>query len=175
MPRKSIAVFVLVCFVVFSEGCMTWGMKKVGTTAPSPKQGVRIVSLVKTSGATVLFSRSSPGRIMGNAVVGTAIGGAWEKVEVQKPLSLVRKRSDGTVYEIVGRDGRIYPVGSVVSEDAGKIVFFIVAIQPTPVSVPLAEIAAVQLRRFSPIKTAFLLAGLLAAGFAAGLALYKME
>ena len=167
MPRKWTAFFVLIWFVVFSEGCMTWGTRRIGRTAPPPRQGARIVSLVKASGATVLFSDRAPGRIVGNAIVGTAVRGAWEQVEVRKPLSLVRKRSDGSVYEVVAGDGRTYPVGSVVSEDADKMAFFIVASRPAPVSVPLSEIASVKMRKLSLAKTVLALAGLFAAGYTA--------
>ncbi len=107
------------------------------------------MSLVKKSGATVMFSANAdPGRIVGNAIVGTAVGGAWESVEIAKPVSLVKKRADGSVYEITGRDGRVYPVGLVRSEDADKMVIFVGATQPAPVSVPLSEIASVKIRRF---------------------------
>lgn len=165
MRRKATVLAVLTVFIIFSDGCMTWGSRSVRATASPPKQGARIIGLVKTSGATVLFSASDPGRIVGNAVVGTARGGAWEQVEVRKPVSVVRKRSDGSVYEIVDRDGRTYPVGSVATEDADKMVIFIVGTRTAPVSVPLSEIASIKIRRFSLAKTALALAGLTVVGY----------
>jgi hypothetical protein len=171
MFRKTAACVTLAAFVVSSSACMTWGTRKIQAAAPYPKQGAKIQSLVKKSGATVVFSAADPGRVAGNAIVGTAVGGAWESVEIAKPVSLVRKRSDGSVTEIVGLDGRIYPVGLVRSEDAARIVVFVVAGHPTRVSVPLSEIASVRTRKFSFVKTGLALAGLYAAGFFTLLAL----
>lgn len=139
--------------------------------APYPKQGIKIQSLVQKSGATVVFAAADPGRIAGNAIVGTAVGGAWESVEIVKPVLLVKKRSDGSVYEIVGLDGRVYPVGLVRSKDAAKIVIFVIAGHPTRVSVPLSEIASVRTRKFSLVKTGLALVSLYAVGFFTLLAL----
>jgi len=165
MRRKAMVLAVLAVFIIFSDGCMTWGLRSIRAKARPPKQGARIIGLVKASGATVLFSASDPGRIVGNAVVGTARGGAWEQVEVRKPVSLVRKRSDGSVYEIVDRDGRAYAVGSVISENTDRIVFFIVGTRAVPVSVPLSEIASVKIKKFDLVRTTLALAGLTAAGY----------
>jgi hypothetical protein len=165
MFRKAAACLCLVSFIASSSACMTWGTRSIRTTAPYPKQGAKIQSLVQKSGATVVFSAADPGRIVGNAIVGTAVGGAWESVEIAKPVPLVKKLSDGSVYEITGRDGRVYPVGLVVSEDPDKMVIFIGATQPAPVSVPLSEIASVKIRRFDIVKTALALGGLFCAGF----------
>jgi len=165
MLKKTAACVTLAAFVASSGACMTWGTRRIRTTAPFPKQGAKIQSLVQKSGATVVFRSADPGRIAGDAIVGTAVGGAWESVEIAKPVSLVKKRSDGSVYEITGRDGRVYPVGLVRSEDADKIVFFVAAGRPTPVSVPLSEIASVRIRKFSFVKTGLALAGLFGLGF----------
>lgn len=167
MFRKTAACLCLVSFVASSSACMTWGTRGIQTTAPYPKQGAKILSLVKKTGATVLFAANAPGRIVGNAIVGTSAGGAWESVEIAKPITLVKKRDDGSVYEITGRDGRVYPVGLVRSEDADKMVIFIGATRPAPVSVPLSEIASVKIRRFGIVKTALALGGLFCAGYAA--------
>ncbi len=161
--KRTAACVTMAAFIASSSACMTWGTRGIKATAPHPKQGAKIQSLVKTSGATVVFSTSNPGRIAGNAIVGTAVGGAWESVEIAKPVSLVKKRSDGSVYEIVGRDGQVYS-GLVQSEDADKIVFFVNAGQPTPVSVPLSEVASVRIKKFSFTKTALALGGLFVAG-----------
>lgn len=165
MRRKATVLAVLTVFIIFSGGCMTWGPRSIRATARPPKQGARIIGLIKTSGATVLFSASDPGRIVGNAVVGTARGGAWEQVEIRKPVPLVRKDEAGRVYEIVDRDGRTYPVGSILSEDADRIVIFIVGARVVPVSVPLSEIASVRIKKFDLVRTTLALAGLTAAGY----------
>jgi hypothetical protein len=175
MFKKTAACVTLAAFVASSSACMTWGTRRIQATAPYPKQGAKILSLVQKSGATVVFSTADLGRIAGNAIVGTAVGGAWESVEIAKPVSLVKKRSDGSVYEITGLDGQVYPVGLVRSEDAAKIVFFVIAGQPTPVSVPLSEIASVRIRKFSFVKTGLALAGLYGVGFFTLLALHGFE
>jgi|PlaIllAssembly_1097288.scaffolds.fasta_scaffold57676_2 hypothetical protein len=165
MLKRTAACFTLATFIASSSACMTWGTRRIQTTAPNPKQGAKIQSLVKRSGATVVFSAADPGRVVGNAIVGTAVGGAWESVEIAKPVPLVKRRDDGSVYEITDRDGRVHPVGLVQSEDADKMVIFIGATQPAPVSVPLAEIASVKIRRFGIVKTALALGGLFCVGF----------
>lgn len=174
MFKKTAACFTLAAFIVSSSACMTWGTRRIRATAPYPKQGAKIQSLVQRSGATVVFLKADPGRVAGNAIVGTAVGGAWESVEIAKPVPLVKKRSDGSVFEITGRDGRVYPVGLVRSEDADKIVFFVDAERPTPVSVPLSEIASVKIRRFDFVKTGLALAGLFALGYV-GFAFIMLE
>jgi hypothetical protein len=165
MFKKTAACVTLAAFVASSSACMTWGTRGIRATAPHPKQGTKIQSLVQKSGATVVFSTSNPGRIAGNAIVGIAVGGAWEIVEIAKPVTLVKKRSDGSVYEIIGRDGRVYPIGLVRSEDADKIVVFVATEQPATVSVPLSEIASVKIRKFSFVKTGLALGGLFVVGF----------
>jgi hypothetical protein len=161
--KRTVACVTLAAFVASSSACMTWGTRGIKATAPHPKQGAKIQSLVQRSGATVVFLKADPGRIAGNAIVGTAVGGAWESVEIAKPVPLVKKRSDGSVYEITGRDGRVYPVGLVRSEDPDKMVIFIGVTKPTPVSVPLSEVASVEIRKVSIMKTALALGGLFVA------------
>lgn len=165
MLKKTPACLALAAFLVSSSACMTWGTRRIQTTAPSPKQGAKILSLVKKTGATVMFAANAPGRIVGNAIVGTAAGGAWERAEIPKPVPLVRKSVDGSVYEITASDGRIYPVGKVLSEDADRIVILVSLSKPTPVSIPLSEVASLEVRKFSFLKTALAAAGVFGVGF----------
>jgi hypothetical protein len=163
MLRRTAASVTLAAFIASSSACMTWGTRRINTERPDPKPGKKVLSLLMRSGATVVFSTSDPGRVAGNAIVGTAVGGAWESVEIAKPVPLVKKRSDGSVYEITGHDGRVYPVGLVRSEDPDKMVIFVGVTKPASVSVPLSEVASVEIRKFSIMKTALALGGLFVA------------
>ena len=97
--------------------------------------------------------------------MGTAIAGAWESVEIPKPVPLVKKHDNGSVYEITTSEGRVYPVGKVLSEDDDKIVIFSGATKPAPVSIPLSEVASIKIRKFSFVKTGLAAAGVYAVGF----------
>ena len=157
MFKKTASCITLAAFLVASTGCMTWGTQGLEKVPRYPKQDSKIWSLVKKSGETVVFSASAPGRVLGNAVVGTAM--SRENIEVRKPVPIIKKRDDGSVSEITTGDGRIIPVEKVLSEDADKIVIFGGAPTLTAVTIPLSEVASIKVRKFNFLKVGLLFAG----------------
>jgi hypothetical protein len=164
MFKKTAACLTLAAFLAASNACMMWGTRGIETAAKYPKQDRKIFSLVKKSGETVLFSASAPGRVRGDSIVGAAL--SWENVEIRKPVAVVKKRNDGSVYEIHTSDGRIIPVGKVLFDDADKIVIVAGDAKVTPVTVPLSEVASIKVRKFSYLKTGLVFAAICGVGAA---------
>jgi hypothetical protein len=162
MFKKAAACITLAAFLVASNGCMTWGTRGLEAVPRYPEQDSKIWSLVKRTGETVVFPASAPGRVLGDAIVGTAL--SRENIELRKPVPIIKKRDDGSVYEITTSDGRTIPVEKVLSEDADKIVIFGGTPTLAKVSIPLSEVVSIKVRKFNYLKVGLLFAGACAVG-----------
>jgi hypothetical protein len=89
MYKRATAIFALAAFALFSSGCMTWRTADLRTMPKPPAQGAAVLSVVKISGERVEFSKSHPGRVKGNIIVGTATNISAGGVSI--PLSDVRQ------------------------------------------------------------------------------------
>ena len=75
MKKKTISLFTLMAFIIFSFSCATSTVKqmkvKTAVTAVEEKgREITILGVMKTSGEYILFSREWPGRISGNTIAG---------------------------------------------------------------------------------------------------------
>jgi len=152
MTKKATAVFTLGAFVLCSTSCITWPTRDVVTTADYPSSKARILKVVTVSGTEYFSSKSAPGRLQGSGIVGTAIV-YGERVEIEGPFTEVKKRADGTIYEVVDREGRTYPVHQVVSAGEDKMTVLVAGRNSEWVSIPLSEVRLVRLKRFDAVMT----------------------
>jgi hypothetical protein len=131
---------------------MTLRTREIRTTADYPSSRVRILSAVTHLGTEYFFTKAVPGRLEGDRIVGpaTAYG---ERIEIEAPFTEVKKRDDGTVYEVVDREGRTHSVQRVVSASQDKMTVVVAGRKSERVSIPLSEIRSIQARRTDPIKT----------------------
>jgi predicted DNA binding protein len=121
-----------------------WTTKNV-TPYDHPGQRAKIISLVKKSGDLVVFSGADPGRVLGDVITGTAIVGVEERIPT--PIPTIKKRADGSVYEIVDRDGRTLLVWKVLNEGETEWTILAAGNAAQRISVPLAEISQVKYKK----------------------------
>ncbi len=166
MLRKATSLFMLAAFILMSVSCTT--VKTVDVrTAPPPGHRARIIRLVKASGESVVFS--GVGRVDGRAITGKAVVSVQERVPA--PVASVKVRADGSVYEIVDRDGRIHPVSGVLSKGENEWTILVPGGTVQSVSIPLSEVVLIEYRKTDAARTilaitpvvalALLIAGLL--------------
>lgn len=132
---------------LLSTACMTWATKDVRTVADWPRQNQKVLSVVTASGRLVQFDKSSPGRMQGNAIYGLAVLSAKEPIELEGPFPSVKKRADGSVYEITDRTGKVYGVKEVLKAEGDRMIVVERSAGPAVVSVPIAEARLVKVRK----------------------------
>lgn len=91
-----------------------WKTREINTTADYPADGRKVLSVVKSSGEAVWFSKSSPGRIAGNAVVGEGVEVAGKRTEIARPVQSIKKRADGTIFQVTDSSGRVHAIQKVL-------------------------------------------------------------
>lgn len=163
MGRKAAALMTVVAFAVFSTACMTWGRKEILTAADHPRPNKAVAGMVLKSGEVIEFSRQAPARIVGDRVVGTPSTFREREVEIAGPFPSIMKRSDGTVYQVTDANGRVWRVLKVLKEGPNRMTVR-VAETVGPVSVPLAEILQIVIKKTNPALS--ILTGLAIAGAA---------
>jgi len=158
IKNKAAVVFALGAFVLSSTSCMTYSTRRVATTADYPSSKARILKVDTASGTAYTFPESAPGRLLGDKIAGTATF-FGKGVEIEGPFAGIKKRADGTIYEIIDREGRIYSVQKVVSAGEDKMTVLVTGRYSEWVSIPLSEIRSVQLKKLNVIATLVMVAG----------------
>jgi hypothetical protein len=146
MSRKPAALFTLAAYVFFATSCTVWRTRPINTTADYRKADRPILMVVKASGDVVEFSKSNPGRVYRYAVVGEAVRIARGSLEIFGPFQLIKKRADGTIYEVTDRSGQVHSVLKVLVSEENRLVIQNVSYQPERVSIPLSEVKLVRVR-----------------------------
>jgi hypothetical protein len=164
MIKKAIALITLAAFIHCSTACMTMRTRDVRETGFRPSFRARILNVVTTSGATYWFTKSHPARVRGNAIVGTAMSGSAEAVELDGPFLEVRKRADGDVYEIVDGSGKVYSIGKVVKTDGARWIVLVNFTGLRPVSIPIKEVELVRVWKVNALATGLIVSVTLGLG-----------
>ena len=153
MNKKIISIFTLLAFVIFSFSCSLTNTKKVRTAADWHWKKGKIFSVVKTSGEYIIFSKKNPGRIYSDNIIGAAIIMS-KKVEIdQDNIKKTRKR-DGSIFEIINKEGKIYHVVGTVREEEGKFICFTTYETFELVSIPLSEVKSLEIKHLNFLLTA---------------------
>jgi len=126
-----------------------------------PADGTAVLSVVKTSGEVFQFSKSSPGRVQGFAVVGRGRDAVITRIELTGPFPLIRKKDDGTIYEVVDAKGRVYSVQGVLGRGEDRMT--ILASAWSQVSIPLADARQIEVRKSNALLIAAIISGSLVA------------
>lgn len=166
MFKKTIALLTVAAFILFSASCTitTWKTKEINTTADYPADGRKVLSVVKSSGEAVEFSNSSPGRIAGDAVVGEGVEVVRKRAEIARPVQSIKRRADGTIFQVTDSSGRVLAIEKVLKEEHDKLTVEIVYRTSEPVSIPLSD---VRLLRYKKTNTVLTVASVLLTAFAA--------
>ena len=175
MPRKAITAITLAAFVLTSASCTMWRTKNIGSISDAPDESARIISVVMASGERIDFSPADPGRVQptgpegperpgrrasrGILIKGTAVGRFSVPVEIKGPCSSIRKRADGTVYEITDASGRAYPVQRVLKEGDARWSILTYDRTVEPVSILLSDVLQVRFKQSYPGMTLLVIIG----------------
>lgn len=145
------AVTTLAAFILASASCTMWRTKDISTVRDVPDRSTRIESVLKASGEHINFAKSDPGRIHGFVIEGTALARLSVPIEIQGPFSSIKKRADGSVYEITDSDGRVHQVQRVLKEGDGRWSILINDMTTQPVSIPLSEVRQIHFKESRPL------------------------
>ena len=149
MNKKLISIFTLLAFIVFSISCSITRIKEVRTASDWKGKKGEILSLFKTSGEYIEFSKDNPGRIYGDNIIGTAIIMSKKVVIDGANIKKIRKHQDGTIFEIINKEGKIYHVVGTVRREEGKFICFIPYETFESVTIPLSEVKSVKVKNFN--------------------------
>jgi hypothetical protein len=164
MPKRVLALFMALSFVVFSSACTYWPTRAIRTERDYPAPGRKVARVVKANGEVVDFSGPGHGRVLIDKVQGPAAVSVERTVELQRPFRSAKKRADGTVSEITDAAGRVHYVLSIEKEGPDSLVIKEKRTETQVVSIPLSEVRLIKYRKTNAIMTAMALAALAAAG-----------
>lgn len=175
MNKKIISVFTLLAFIFFSISCYTTSIKDVKTAADWHGKKRKVLSIVKISGEYIEFNKENPGRIDEDKIVGTAIMMS-KKIEIERAnTKKIKKHSDGSIFEIINKEGKIYPVIGKVNEEENKFIFFATYETFESVSISLSEIKSIRIKRINrPFMYLAIAVGVVAVGYGAVFAAFAL-
>jgi hypothetical protein len=174
MSKKAAALFTLAAFVIFSTSCTMWRTREINTTADYPKENRKILSVVKASGELVVFSKSNPGRLIGNVISGEATVVVMKRSEIVGPFPSIKKDGHGRIFEVTDSSGRVHSVQEVLKEETNKLTVQARYSTSGGVSIPLSEVKLVQFKATNGVMTALAVLGGIAGVFL-GLAAYYIN
>ena len=61
--------------------------------------------------------------------------------------------SDGSIFKVIDKDGKIYRVVGKAREEEDKFIFFTTYETSESVSIPLSEVKSLRIKKFNPILT----------------------
>lgn len=168
MFKKCISLITLAAFVIFSLSCGT--TKYVGEEKVAAWEGekVKILSVTKTSGEFIKFSKESPVRIRGNAIVQTVkVIIERELIEINSADVKTKDPSNRLGTEIITKDGKKYSLVAYRPDEGKYIVRELESELYESISIPLSEVKEISIMRNAGVPGAIV--GLLVGGgFGAG-------
>jgi len=137
-------------------------MKNLRTTADRQRIKGKILSLVKISGEYIEFSKGNPGKIYEDEIIrGTAIKLSKEVVIDQANIKKIYKLQDGTIFEIINKEGKKYHVVGTVKREEGKFICFIPYVTSESVNIPLSEVKSVKVKNFNLFASLLVVGGII--------------
>lgn len=160
MPLRSALIPILAAWVSVSAACFSWRMKDVRTLSGPLPENTEILSVVKISGELIQFSKSNPGRLRGYTVVGVGKDKEMKPLELKGPFNIM-KDAKQRVCEVRDGKGQVYAVTQVLSQSADRM--SVVASVWTPVSIPLAEVRQIEVKKSNALRNVVYVSGALVA------------
>jgi len=145
--KKSIPAALAAAVVLLTVSCMTWRTKEIGGIRDAPGGSARIMTVFKMSGERVVFAKSDPGRVRGQAIEGTALARFSIPLEIKGPFDAIKERPDGSVYEITDGAGRVHQVYRVLKRGDAEWSILVNDSTARPVSIPLADVRQIQYKK----------------------------
>jgi hypothetical protein len=153
MPPKLTALFTVAAFVLFTASCSMWPTREIRTEADYPSQNRRVLTVVKTNGEVVEFSKQDPGLVLGDEIRGTARVLVNEKTEIEGPFPLVKRRADGTIAEVTDAQGKVHYVRTVLREEPNRLVVQERYSARLPIAIPLSDVRLVTYKKTNTVLT----------------------
>ena len=141
MFKKIISLITLLSFLNLLVSCAVHTAKKEKVETAAYWEGVQFLGVLKTSGEKIEFTKKSPGRIQGNAIVGLGI--VKKRIEIDRADVKSIKRISGRINQIITKDGEKYDA-IAYTEGTTKIIIQKVS---ESVSIPLSEVELVWVKR----------------------------
>lgn len=117
MKRQPIAALTLGSFVAFSFSCYSVREIKPATLASPKARKLEILSLEKTSGESIVFSKSRPGLVVGSSVQGTgAQTSSLVSMEIDKTQVKAINRQGDQAVSVTTQNNTTYPVKKIVEK-----------------------------------------------------------
>lgn len=174
MSPKITALFTAAAFTLFTAACSTWHTREIRMEFDYPSQNRRVLTVVKTNGEVVEFSKTDPGLVLGDEIRGTARVLVKEKTEIEGPFPLVKRRADGTITEVTDSKGKVHLVQTVLREEPNLLVVQERYSASILISIPLSEVRLVTYKKPTTVLTVAAIAMVGALGLFA-LAMYSLS
>ena len=117
MKREIIAILTLGSFIVFSFSCYSVHLIKPETLASTEARDMDIVKLEKTSGESIVFSESQPGRVDGQSIRGIgALESSVVSMEIDKAQVKTINRQGGQIVSVTTQDNKTYPIQKIIEK-----------------------------------------------------------
>lgn len=130
MKREIIAILTLWSFIVFSFSCYSVKQIKPEMLSAPDADKIKIFKMDKTSGESIVFSKSDPGRVSGNYVAGTGtLTTALEIVEIASAnVQTTNYHQDENFISITTRDGKSYDCMKVIKQGDKSVLYILKAV-----------------------------------------------
>jgi hypothetical protein len=151
MSPKITALITIPAFVLFTASCSMWPTREIRSEADYPSQNKRVLTVVKTNGEVVEFSKTDPGLILGDEIRGTARVLVNEKTEIEFPQ--IKRRADGTIAEVTDAKGKVHFVQNVLREEPNRLVFQERYSAILQIAIPLSEVRLVTYKKPNTVLT----------------------
>jgi len=174
MPPKITALFTAAVFVLFTASCSMWPTREIRTESDYPSQNRVVLTVVKTNGEVVEFSKTDPGLVLGDEIRGTARVLVNEKTEIEGPFPQVKRRADGTIAEVTDSKGKVHFVQAVLREEPNLLVVQERYSARLPIAIPLSDVRLVTYKKTNTVLTVAAIAVVGALGLFA-LAMYALS
>lgn len=127
MKRQIIAILTLGSFIVFSFSCYSVQPIKLEKLSAPGADKIEIRKVEKTSGESVDFSKSDPGRVSGNFITGTgALTKTLEFVEIASAdVQTTDDHRDKNFISVTTRDGKSYDCKKVVKQGDKSVLYIL--------------------------------------------------
>jgi len=168
MKRQTIAIVTLGSFIVFSLSCYSVQQIKPEMLSAPAAGKIEIRKIEKTSGESIDFSKSDPGRVRGNFVTGTGtLTTTVELVEIASADVQTVSRQDETFQSVKTRHGKSYGWVKKIEERGDKSILYIMKVVPNRVTslfkISLPEVEKAWAKMYDRAKTGFLIIGIISA------------
>ncbi len=158
MKRQAIAVLTLGSFIVFSYSCTSVREIRPETLISRKTRAKNILRLEKTSGESIVFSKSQAGGVVGDSVTGI---GAQESslisMEIDKAQVKTIDRQGERILSVTMQDDKTYHVQRALEKPETLEIWILKSARPLvfePVVIPIGQVKKAYVQKLNILATA---------------------